>query len=564
MAMIVAALLLFMAWFAAEHFPPWISWHTEIWAFAAVMCAGGHSLFSRRWRSYEVKLPATGWPLGVLGMVAAMQAARGQIAFAGDAWILLFYLALAITAMAVGYRISNAPVQLAQDGGSPPQVVAEFAFVVLLGGLCSVALALAQSLELWEQVGWIHRMPGPRRPGANIGQANQLATLLLFALASLVFLFESGRLRRAAAVAMAGMLLFGLAITESRTGVLSLLVMAVWWLAKRRGAGLRLRPAIAGLWLGFFGLCFWFWPDWLSAIRIDAGGSASVNLQAGTRLEVWPQLWQAVLQRPWLGWGLGNVPEALNAVADLYPRSENFTYAHSLVLDLAIGAGIPLTLLLAISTAVWLWRRLRQAMDLLSWYCLALALPFAVHCMLEFPFAYAYLLAPAMFAIGVLEAHLAPTRAVTVGRGPARAAWALAGVLMAWSVVEYVAVEEDFRVARFQVLNVGQSPTQYERPRLLLLTQMDALLEGARLVPQPGMDERRLAFSHDVAMRFPGPATQNRYAVSLALNGRAEESVRQLRVMRALYGEKTYADIKSRWIVLSQEKYPQLRKLQLP
>lgn len=558
----LAALLLSMAWFAAEHFPPWISWHTEIWAFAAVMCVAGHLLFSRQWRAHGVRLPAAGWPLAVLGIVVLMQAAGGQIVFAGDAWVFLFYLALAVIAMAVGYRIPNAAVQPAQDRGLP--IVAQFALIVLLGGLGSVALAFAQSLELWLHAGWVHRMPGPRRPGANLGQANQLATLLLFALASLVFLFESGRLRRAAAIAMAAMLLFGLAITESRTGALSLLVMVAWWLAKRRGARLRLSPVVVSLWLGFFALCFWFWPAWLSVIRIETGGGASVNLQAGTRLEIWPQLWQAVLQRPWLGWGLGNVPEALNAVAHLYPRSENFTYAHNLLLDLAIGAGIPLTLLLAVPTSVWLWRRMRQASDVLSWYCLALALPFAVHCMLEFPFAYAYLLAPVMFVIGVLEAHLAGARATTVSRGPASAVWALAGAAMAWSVVEYVAVEEDFRVARFQVLKVGQSPAHYERPQLVLLTQMDALLEGARLVPQPGMDERRLAFSHDVAMRFPGPATHNRYAVSLALNGHAEESIRQLRVMRVLYGEKTYADIKSKWAALSQEKYPQLGNLKLP
>ena len=563
MTMIVAALLLFMAWFAVEHFPPWISWHTEIWAFAAVMCAAAHLLFSRQRKADAVAVPIAAWPLAVLGIVVLAQTAGGQITYAGDAWVFLFYLALAIIAMAVGYRISNAAVQPAPDRGL--RIVTQFALIVLLGGLGSVALAFVQSLELWEQAGWVHRMPGPRRPGANLGQANQLATLLLFALASLVFLFESGKLRRAAVVVpMAAMLLFGLAITESRAGALSLLVMVAWWLAKRRGARLRLSPVIVGLWLGFFVLCFWFWPGWLSAIRIDVVGGASVNLQAGTRLEVWPQLWQAVLQRPWLGWGLGNVPEALNAVAHLHPRSENFTYAHNLMLDLAIGAGIPLTLLLVVPTAVWLWRRLGQASDVLSWYCLALALPFAVHCMLEFPFAYAYLLAPVMFVVGVLEAHLVPTRVVTVGRAPACAVWALAGAAMVWSVVEYVAVEEDFRVARLQVLRVGQTPTQHERPQLFLLTQMDALLEGVRLVPQPGMDEQRLAFSHDVAMRFPGPATQNRYAVSLALNGQGEESIRQLRVMRALYGEKSYADIKSRWSVLSHEKYPQLGNLNLP
>jgi hypothetical protein len=93
---------------------------------------------------------------------------------------------------------------------------------------------------------------------------------------------------------------------------------------------------------------------------------------------------------------------------------------------------------------------------------------------------------------------------------------------------------------------------------------MGALLEGARISPRPGMSPDELALAKKMALRFPWPATQNRYALSLALNGNPDEAVRQLRVMKAMHGNKTYREIEANWNSLAQDKYPQLRELTLP
>lgn len=567
MSLLVSALFLTLGWFTAEHFPPWVSWHNEIWVFAAVMWSVGYLLFSKNWKSRFLIFPKAGWPLLFLAVVVIVQTITGHIQFVGGAWVLLFYLALGLGAMGVGYKMGGLPTPPVDGKASGQSLIARFAMLVLFGGLCSVAVAFVQALDVWEHASWIHRMPGPRRPGANLGQANQLATFLLFALASLAYLFESRHLRVVTALPMAAILLLGLAITESRTGALSLLLMAGWWMLKHRRLGFVLSLRAVVLWLIFFACCFWFWPSSLNFILIgglDDAAATQVNMQAGTRLLVWPQLWQAVLQHPWFGWGLGEVSEAHNTVLHTYAVSEPFTYAHNIVLDLAVGMGLPLTLLLVVVTSVWLWRRVRDTKDLLSWYCLTLALPFGVHSMLEFPFAYAYLLVPVMFLLGVLEARLAPSRVVRIPWWTATAAWALVSVAMAWSVVEYIVIEEDFRIARFEAFNVGKTPSNYERPHVVLLTQLDALLEGARIVPTPSMAPQRIELARKVAMRFPATATQNRYALSLALNGNLDEAVRQLRVMRAMHGEKTYQQIKVNWNSLAQDKYPQLRELKLP
>ncbi len=78
------------------------------------------------------------------------------------------------------------------------------------------------------------------------------------------------------------------------------------------------------------------------------------------------------------------------------------------------------------------------------------------------------------------------------------------------------------------------------------------------------MSADELALAREVALRFPWLATQNRYAQSLAFNGNPDEAMRQLRVMRALHGEKAYAQIKAGWTLLAHEKYPQRQALRLP
>jgi hypothetical protein len=275
-------------------------------------------------------------------------------------------------------------------------------------------------------------------------------------------------------------------------------------------------------------------------------------------------LWAAAWQQPWFGWGLREVSEAHNAVLHAYAESEPFTYAHNLLLELFVGMGMPLTVLFMVATCVWLWRRACNVRDVLAWYCLAVAIPFGVHSMLEFPFAYAYLLGPVMFLIGLLEARLGCVPAMHLPWRAAVAIWAFFSVLMAWSAVEYVAIEEDFRVARFEAIQLGHTPGSYERPRILLLTQLAALIEAPRLVPAPGMQPEQLELARRVALHFPGPATQNRYALSLALNGDFDEARRQLKVIRAMHGEKTHAKIVENWRQLAYIKYPQLQKAFAP
>ncbi|MBK7313053.1 MAG: hypothetical protein IPI80_04405 [Burkholderiales bacterium] len=50
------------------------------------------------------------------------------------------------------------------------------------------------------------------------------------------------------------------------------------------------------------------------------------------------------------------------------------------------------------------------------------------------------------------------------------------------------------------------------------------MLYGGRVTPRPGMPEQEIELVKIVASRYPWPATQNRYALALALNGNPAEA----------------------------------------
>jgi hypothetical protein len=197
-------------------------------------------------------------------------------------------------------------------------------------------------------------------------------------------------------------------------------------------------------------------------------------------------------------------------------------------------------------------------------YALAALLPLVMHSLLEYPFAYAYFLVAGGLMIGVVEASMQASKTIAFR---ARGAWMLLGV---WAVVgsylcyEYLQVEEDFRVVRFENLRIGQTPAEYEVPQVWMLSHMGAMLKAARVRPEPNMSAQEIEALRKVAQRFAFGALSLRYATALGLNGDPVGASHQLQVMRGMYGEYYYSAAKDVLRTLQREKYPQLGAVEMP
>jgi hypothetical protein len=542
--------LFILGWLTTNHFTPWVSWHAELPFFLAMLFAGWLAVvrLAGRGPSARVVFPAPALPFFILLGVTLLQLLSGRMVFAGEALTFALYLVLCLICLAVGFALTSAEGGQGVESARRASPLMVLSMALLAGGIASTMVALVQVLEIWETSPWILRMPYVRRPGGNLGQPNHLTTLLLMAMASAAYLHASKRVGHGVMILVLVLLCIGLAITESRTGAVGLFALLVWWWCKQP----LVAPQVSRLWAvgvaTMFVAMFKGWPALLGASQGLPSGALRARLDASggeARMDVWPQLIEAALQRPWWGWGVRQTAEAHNTVAHAYGFSLPFSYSHNLVIDLALWIGLPITGLLLVMASVWLWRRTQATKAMTPWYGLAIALPLAVHSMLEFPFAYAYFLVPAMLGLGAMEGALHKPPAASLRAVPAAGVLLLTTILAAWSVVEYVRVEEDFRVARFELLRIGETSADYGRPQIVLLTQLGALADATRIVPKPSMPAEQLDLLKKVALHYPWSGTQYRYAMALALNDHPAEAARQLQVMRAQHGEKTYRKLRT-------------------
>ena len=561
------ASLLVLSWLTTEHFLPWVSWHAEVLAFAAVLAVAIAAVVAGLISEPDrpVRIPLLAIPFTLVGVVALVQVLTDTMTFLGDAVAVWFYMAMSVTCVVLGFSTPpgpDIPSRAVEPGRWSATTWVALAFVT--GSVASVFVAFAQVFELWEYSVWVLRMPELRRPGANLGQPNQLATLLVMGVGSAAFLHVSGKLGRVLCALLLLILCTGLAMTESRTGALGLMALLLWWQWKRGAVAGQVSKWAGPVMAGGFLVLFISWPHVMNAMQLTNSQAVNRFTNGDLRMAMWSQLLEAIWQKPLWGWGILEVAKAHNAVADTHPINNPFSYSHNLLIDLAVWMGLPIAMGLAFAAVTWGWRRSKATARLLPWYCIAMVVPLAIHSMLEFPFAYAYFLAPVLYLAGVLESSVRAKDFLHIGAKTAAVMLLVLGSALLWSVVEYLSIEEDFRIVRFEQLRIGKTPANQRRPDIVMLTQLGALLTGSRIVLGPGMAPEQLDQLKKLALRYPWVATQYRYALALALNENAKEATRQFQVLRWQRDEKTYETIKREVNELARTRYPELRTLKLP
>ncbi|MHB8951125.1 MAG: Wzy polymerase domain-containing protein [Rhodoferax sp.] len=296
-------------------------------------------------------------------------------------------------------------------GARPAQLGALAASAWLLAALVSAVLGLLQYFgATGALVPWVNPT-GLGEAYANLRQRNQFATLTNIGLAALLWwqaqgaapaglTAEPGRAappswRIGAALAAALLLAAGNAASSSRTGLVQLLLLtllAVVWRVPGRGWRQPALGLLLGAVLAYAGaavaLPLLLGQD-LQAVgmlaRLQQGDPA-----CGSRLTLWTNVLHLIAQRPWFGWGWGELDYA--HFITLYPGlrfCDILDNAHNLPLHLAVELGLPLTLAVC-GAGLWLllrarpWRE-RDATRQLAWAVLALIL---LHSLLEYPLWY--------------------------------------------------------------------------------------------------------------------------------------------------------------------------------
>jgi O-antigen ligase len=345
-------------------------------------------------------------PLAALALVAA---AVGLSGLSG-------HLPAALTLSALGVALVAAGVLL--TGCAAPDSAASrlgFMAAIAASGLCSLLIGVLQVFTPGLSDGtWIASANIPGRAVGNLRQPNHLSTLLLWSAVAVVPLLETAALRRhTAAKAALGLLfalmLFGVVLSGSRTGLLGVAGLVLWGLVDRR-----LSRTSRGLLLASPLICLvsWFALGWLSSLLNTGALGASTRLgesqdYSSGRWSIWRDTLVLIAHNPWFGVGFGefNLAWTLTPSADRNPQF--FDHTHNLPLHLAVELGIPLALLVLGLLAWGLWqawnrsRRIDGSEGVARRAALVMVLLMALHSQLEYPLWYAYFLLPTAFAWGL-------------------------------------------------------------------------------------------------------------------------------------------------------------------
>lgn len=357
------------------------------------------------------------------------------------------------------------------------------------------------------------------------------------------------------AIGAALYLLFGLALTASRTAwvAVAMIVLSAWiW----RGLWPTKRMPWVVTFLGMYFVVCTLSVGWLT--QVLAGGmpldiAGITRISGELRPAVWSMFLDAAWQKPIFGYGWNQVALAQLEVAINHPSlHELFSHSHNLFLDLVLWCGIPVGILVSIFLIGWLVRRMLAITRPEDAVLLLFVLVVMNHAMLELPLHYAYFLLPTGLVMGVLESRLSIQALVKTGRWAMLGIWLMAAALLLLIVRDYARVEPNYQALRFEWAHVKTKPA--ETPDVLLLTQWREFFRLVRFEPTGGMRDADLAWMRDVTGQYPSAGFVEKLATALALNQHPGEAALWLRRLCKMAPESQCAAVKTAWAVQSRQE----------
>ncbi len=357
-------------------------------------------------------------PLAAARGAATLQAALALLVAAG-LWSWLGAALPASLALSLIGSLLAAAVMVASGAGARARLQADaaglaavdlfaaFCWGWVVSGALNVAIAIVQVFWAGAIDGdWIAHSGFPGRAVGNLRQPNHLSSLLLWSCIAAAVLLQLGRLRARWAAALFAPFVFAVVLTASRTGLVSVLLLAVWGGLDRRLArpvrGLLIAAPLvyAVSWLGM--------AQWAAASAHSFGGTerlAETDISS-SRFAIWRDTLALIRQQPWTGVGFGEFNYAWSLTPSPHRPTALFDHTHNLPLQLAVELGLPLALLIT-GLLVWaLWQGARRAwlasgeLGTAQRSAMVMVLMIGLHSLLEYPLWYSYFLLPAAWAWG--------------------------------------------------------------------------------------------------------------------------------------------------------------------
>lgn len=425
-------------------------------------------------------------PLGLVALAAAWSRAGGALPTS---------LALSAVGTLLAAMVLLAAGVVASRGAAASAVFAAFCVAWVVAGVANAGVAAVQVFApAWPDGDWIARSAIPGRAVGNLRQPNHLSSLLMWSAIAVIGCLELRRLSVRAVAALMALLVFAVVLTASRTGVIGVVILAVWALIDRRLGPWSRRILLSAPVL--YALGWAAMAAWAAAAQSTFGGQARLaepDLSA-SRFAIWSDTLALIRAQPWTGVGFGEFNFAWSLSVMPQRPVAFFDHSHNLPLQLAAELGVPMALLVSGLILAGLWRGFRGARQAAgdagtAARCgLAMLVMIGLHSLLEYPLWYSYFLLPTAWVFGLAVGVRASADTVACQPGEARRQGLLVLAAVAVIAATLAAVVDYARVVAIFSSGDGVAPLEarIERGRTSLLFSHHADYAAATVAERPG------------------------------------------------------------------------------
>lgn len=509
----VLALCLSMSWLIPVHQIPWMSFHSDALTALILLLPAWLILLKT---DINFKLDALCLAVTLCIINIWSQYLFGKIASFGVAWIYSLYF--------IGFLLAILTGRAWQK--HTPNQCSDFIFLsVLLGGLLSVGIQLCQLLD----VGFTGSFVLPSNSSryfANLGQPNQLGSLLILSILACAWFHIKNSINGAVLMALAIILTFGLAMTGSRTGWLNMTILACGLFFYKDKTTAR-KLFSSSIWLLAFYYSSVYFQPWLFIKKLLGHAVDDVGVRAtlvdDARLDIWKGLITSHHDYFFSGYGWGQIAHSqtfyINQQLDM---GNMIIQSHNIFLDIILWTGVPFSLILFGLFFFWTFKLIYKLDDIRVLLMIFSLLVLFIHSMLEFPLHYAYFLLPAGLMAGVVSQS---TNAIAIKIPKFIIALLIVLSTTAYSVTikDYIIIEEGFLGLRFKQNNI-QGVDEFPADSVMALTHLRDYIIFTTSDPTLNHSNADISLGREVVASFPSALSIYNLAAILAFSGNSQEA----------------------------------------
>ncbi|ENX12878.1 hypothetical protein F894_02798 [Acinetobacter sp. CIP 51.11] len=532
---LIAAILISLAWLMPVHYRPWVTYTGELYAFFALFALAAIGL------KEKLRIPVVGLPLLVLACVPLIQFLMEQVFFFSTAMMGFIFVFSFWLSSVLGYNFSIGNYKR-------EETFAHLSYVFLASGTLTGIITICQWTNLDATLPGMVNISGNQRPYANFAQPNNMATFLVMALMSCLYLYEKKKIQTKWLFACAALIVMGVALSQSRTAWVAAIAIILYLGFYQYKSVIRLKWYYSIAWFIFFIFCIVAFPLLsqlaAQAMNTDVVQSRDVVSRATgdmSRIAIWQQMLAAIQAQPWFGYGWYQTSAAFVSVSDTVQGPVWIRSAHNFIIDFLIWNGLIIGLPFLAYFGYLGFQLQRWVNTPESVIGILMIGAFVTHAMFEFPQHYAYFLLPVGFILGTVLAQNPKIKTITLPSIWMKLTFSLGVILL-------LVIYRDYDVA---VPKLGQSiryemqleKITNEKP-IYLLTEFNHRIAWIRVNPYRKMSEDEIHQYEKLVVSYPTKYNFLKYIRLLAYNGYVDEAQHQLQRLNTIQKtELGYAEV---------------------